>query len=413
MHLFNWLQTGTTIERRTFWVCFAGWSIDAFDVQMMGLAIPLLISALGLTRGQAGLLPSVALLSTAVGGWVGGALCDRIGRVRTLQISILWFAALSLLTALAPNYLALFLLKGAQGLGFGAEWVAGAVLISEIINPKNRGKAMGAVQSGWAIGWGAAVLLFSLFSTLLPPALAWRALFAAGVAPALLVFIAQRLLVEPPRREIIKLPITDQLMRIFEPSSLRATLAGGLLGIGAHGGYYGLFTWLPTYLKTERHLTAVSTGGYLAVIIVAFGVGCLVSGQLLDWLGRRRTVAIFTLICIGAIAFYLLVPINNDLMLYLGFPLGFSAAGIPAAMGTLFSELFPQGLRGTGVGFCYNFGRLVAAACPALVGMLSDRIPLSLATGLVTVGAYSLVLVALVWLPGPTSAKLKAELHTA
>jgi MFS family permease len=174
-----------------------------------------------------------------------------------------------------------------------------------------------------------------------------------------------------------------------------------------------LFTWLPTFLKTERHLTVFSTGAYLGVIIVGFGLGCLTSGYLMDRLGRRRTVVVFTLFCMAAITSYLILPIDDGLMLYLGFPLGFFAAGIPAAMGTLFSELFPEGIRGTGVGFCYNFGRLIAAICPALIGGLGDWMPLSSATGLVTLAAYSLVLIALACLPTSATTSLKTELNPA
>ncbi len=168
---------------------------------------------------------------------------------------------------------------------------------------------------------------------------------------------------------LAKVPV----LGIFSPQVLRMTLVGALLGVGAHGGYYALMTWLPTYLKTERHLSVLGTGGYLAVIIVAFFCGCIAAAYLLDRIGRRGTILLFAISCVVMVLMYVFLPLSNTEMLVLGFPLGFFAAGIPASMGALFSELYPRGTRGTGVGFCYNFGRIVSAAFPVLVGHMSDQ----------------------------------------
>jgi len=408
--MIHWLKDASPTERRTFWACFAGWCLDAFDSQMLGLALPFLMASLSISRSQAGIIPSLTLATAALGGWLGGALSDRFGRVTILKGAVLWFALFSLACAGASTYPLLIAFKTAQGFGFGAEWAAGAVLIAETISSENRGKAMGAVQSGWAVGWGAAVLVSVAVFAGLPSGLSWRVLFAIGVAPALLVLWIQRHLLSAPTTPNVSAPgFSSSLLVIFRRGSLRATLAGGLLGIGAHGGYYGLFTWLPTYLKADRGLSVISTGAYLGVIILSFGFGCLVAGQFLDWLGRRQAIALFVLGCMLTIACDLLLPISNAQMLFLGFPLGFFAAGIPASMGTLFSEMFGQSVRGSGVGFCYNFGRVVAAAFPALVGILSDHLGLGLATGLATIAAYSLVLVAIALLPGRPAQPRAAE----
>lgn len=405
--MFRWLIEATVAQRRVFWACFAGWSLDAFDTQIFGLAIPALITSLGLSRSQAGLIPSITLVTAAFGGWLGGALSDRIGRVRALQLAVLWFAVGSLFAAFAKSYPTLLALKAVQGFGFGAEWAAGAVLIAETIQPEHRGKAMGAVQSGWAVGWGAAVLAFGALFSFLAVEIAWRTLFAIGVLPALLVLTIQFRLREPARSVTgPKQGFMATVLGIFRRDTLRSTVAGGLLGLGAHGGYYGLFTWLPTYLKTERELSVVATSSYLGVIIVAFGTGCLVSGQMLDRLGRRATVALYAIGCIVVAAVYLLAPINNAVMLVLGFPLGFCAAGIPAAMGTLFSEIFPENVRGSGVGFCYNFGRVMSAGFPALIGIMGEGMPLGVAIGVDAAVAYALVLIALQLLPRAAPAPL-------
>lgn len=397
----SWYTEISPVERRTFWACLAGWSLDALDVQMFGLVIPALIATFNVSKTEAGLLGSVTLITGALGGWMGGALADRIGRVKALQVTILTFAIATFVAAFAQSFEQLIVLKALQGFGFGGEWAVGAVLMAEIIRPEHRGKALGAVQSGWAIGWGAAVLFYTAIFSFLPQETAWRVMFAIGLVPALLVLYVRRSIPEPERRDAGPKPLSysQALLGIFKPETLRATLVGGLFGLGAHGGFYGLFTWLPTFLKTERGLSVMGTGGYLAIIIVAFGIGCVTAGQLLDRLGRRRTVALFAIGCVLITVTYVSLPIGPTTMLILGFPLGFCAAGIPASMGALFNELYPAGVRGSGVGFCYNAGRIVSAALPVLIGAMSAHMSLGTAIGIDAGLAYSLVLVALLLLP--------------
>ncbi|MGT2481160.1 MFS transporter [Methylobacterium oryzae CBMB20] len=176
-------------------------------------------------------------------------------------------------------------------------------------------------------------------------------------------------------------------------------MIGTLLGLGAHGGFHALFTWLPTYLSVERGASVLGTGLYLAIIIAAFGLGCLVAGGLVDRLGRRRTVALYAAGCMALVVLYLLLPVGDAGLLLLGAPLGFCTAGIPASLAALFSELFPDGLRGTGMGFCYNAGRLASGLLPLGVGLLSEICGLGPAIGLSALGAYGLVLLAVALLP--------------
>lgn len=396
----NWYSECSPLEKRTFWASFGGWALDALDVQMFGLAIPALIAAFGISKADAGLLGSVTLFFGAFGGWLGGALGDRFGRVKALQITVATFALATFASAFAMSYTQLLVLKAIQGLGFGAEWACGAVLMAEIIRPEHRGKALGSVQSAWAIGWGAAVLLSALVFTYASAETAWRILFAIGLLPALLIIFIRRGLKEPPRAVArhAETPFLATLSGIFHRDVLRATLVGGLFGIGAHGGYAALTTFLPTYLREVRHLSVLGSSGYLAVIIVAF-FGCVASGIISDRVGRRANVAFFAGACIATVLVYIFAPLTDGEMLVLGFPLGFFSAGIPASMAALFSELYPAGVRGTGVGFCYNFGRVVSAAFPFLVGFLSDHIGLGPAIGIDAAFAYALVLIAVVLLP--------------
>ncbi|ADG17309.1 MFS transporter [Paraburkholderia atlantica] len=404
--MFKWFSQISGNERRTFWACFGGWALDSLDVQMFSLVIPAIIAEWSISRTQAGLVSGVTLVASALGGWIAGMMSDRLGRVKTLQWTVACFSVFTFLCAFAQNYPQFLVLKTLQGFGFGGEWAAGAVLMAETIRNEHRGKAMGSVQSAWAVGWGAAVLLYALMFSLLPADTAWRVMFGVGIVPALLILYVRRGVQEPaaPARaarnaRARQQPTPGLVVGIFSPQVLRMTLLGALLGVGAHGGYYALMTWLPTFLKSERHLSVLSTGGYLAVVIVAFFCGCLVSAQLLDRIGRRKTILTFAICCVITVIAYLFLPLGNTAMLFFGFPLGFFAAGIPASMGALFNELYPRGMRGTGVGFCYNFGRVVSAGFPVLVGHMSATMSLGTAIGIDAGLAYAIVVLSVLMLP--------------
>ena len=375
-------------------ICFFGWSLNAFDSLMLSLLLPAISLSFALTHAEAGLLQSATLVAAAAGGWAGGVASDRGGRMFALRAAVLWLAICSVGCALAPNYLALLILRTGQGVGLGAEWVAGIALLSAAFGADRRGWAIGIVQSGWSLGWGAAVLASMIILPRLPTGPDWRLTFLLGLPPALFIFFARRDLSNQPVR-----PPASPPLAIFQRANLRTTLCATVMGIGAHAGYYGLFTWLPTYMHADRQLSALSTGANLGTIIIAFGIGCIAAGILADRIGQRRTLAIYTAACMVLVALYLLVPTNGRAMLVLGFPLGFCSAGVPTLIASLLSQIFPENLRGSGIGFSYNVGRVVAAFLPALIGLAGDIFPLGSVIGCFTVLSYSLTLIALALLP--------------
>jgi len=396
---FAWISELSSRERRTFGACVGGWALDAMDVQMYSFVIPALIATWGITRGQAGILGTAALLVSAIGGWVAGYIADRFGRVRTLQIAILWFAIFTFLSGLAQNYSQLFAARAFLGLGFGGEWAAGAVLLGESIRAEHRGKALGIMQGGWAVGWGMATALYAVFFTFLPAATAWRALFLFGIAPAVLVFFVRRYVEEPPvylesKKQLEASGDRPSFFEIFRPPLLKITVVGGLLGTGAQGGYYAVMTWLPTFLRTERGLSILDSTGYLAVLISGSFCGYLSGGFLADRIGRRLQFVIFA-IGAGIVAVtYTSLSFGNTTMLVLGFPLGFFASGVFSAMGAFYTEHFPTRVRGVGQGFAYNLGRATGALFPTLVGYLSATMPLGNAIGVFAAIAYATMAIA-------------------
>jgi MFS family permease len=398
-------------EKRTLVACFGGWALDSFDVNLYALVIPTLLVTLNFTMPQAGILATVALLLSAVGGWITGTLADKYGRVKVLQVTIIWFAVFTFLAGFCNTFSQFFVVRALQGLGFGGEWAAGAVLIGEVIQSKYRGRAVGVVQSGWAIGWGGATLVFAIIFSLLPQDIAWRVLFWTGLLPALLVIYIRRFVKEPEIFE--KSRATDQdsaltkIFAIFSRDNIRLTLLTCLLTTGAQGGYYAVNTWLPTFLRTERKLTALGSSGYLAFVIVGAFCGFLAGAWLADLIGRKKTFLVMSL-CAGlVIMVYMLAPIDNGVMLILGFPLGFFANGIFAPMGAYLTELFPTRSRATNQGFSYNAGRAIGAFFPGVIGYLSQTMGLGIAIGTFTVIAYLLLLLALLMLPETLGRELR------
>ena len=144
--MLAWLRDLTSRERRTMLACWGGWTLDGFDQQLYSYVVPTVIALWGMSTGAAGTIGTVTVVTSSLGGWFAGALADRFGRVRVLQIAILWYSVFTFLCSFAQNFEQLFILRGLHGLGFGGEWATGAVLMGEVIRDKYRGRGVGFVQ---------------------------------------------------------------------------------------------------------------------------------------------------------------------------------------------------------------------------------------------------------------------------
>ena len=398
----NWLAELDAAERTTLVATFAGWMLDGMDVMVFSFVLPTLMVLWHISKAQAGLLGTSSLLLSAIGGWLAGLAADRWGRVRVLQLTIVWFAFFTFLSGFTNSFQQLFLVRGLQGLGFGGEWAVGSVLIGEKIRAEYRGRAVGTTQAGWAIGWGIAALFYTILFKALPAEIAWRAMFWIGLLPSLLAVWVRQHVREPhvfeKSRELSRSQSSMHFLKIFSPSMLRTTLLASLVALGAQGGYYAVSTFLPLYLNA-RGLSIPSTGGYLMVVIAGSFAGYLTSAHLTDWIGRKWSLVLFAVGSFTAIAIYTVVPLSNTATLLLGFPLGFFPSGSFSPMGSFFTELFPTSLRGSGQGFTYNLGRGVGALFPALVGYFSARMPLGQAIAMFAVSAYLLMVFSVLLLP--------------
>jgi MFS family permease len=398
-----WFGELNAKERGTMGACFGGWALDAFDVQMYSFVIPTVIALWGLSRGEAGLIGTVTLLISSLGGWFSGTLADRFGRVRMLQITILWYSVFTFLCAFAQNFEQLFVLRALHGLGFGGEWAAGAVLMGEVIRDKYRGRAVGIVQTGWAVGWGASALVYTALYAFLPETIAWRILFAIGLLPAVLVFWIRRHIDEPEifhiRRSTRPAVGLGHLFAAFRRPHLWTTVKVTLMVAGAQGGGYALGLWMPTYLRTVRGLSATTTGGFLLVQIVGALLGFLLGSYLSDAIGRKWTFMWSAIGSVAMILIYMFVPMGNTGLLFVGIPLFTIFLMKFPPMGPFMTELYPTGVRGTAQGFCYNGGRALGSFLPTLVGFVSQSFPLGMTIALFSAFASAIMIVTLLLLP--------------
>ncbi len=394
--LFGWYREATGKTRRVFWTVFGGWVMDAADAQVYQYLIPLLITSLGITLTEAGSIASASYFAAAIGGWLGGWLCDRFGRARILIITILWFSVFSFLSGFAQNYEQMLVIRILHGIGFGAEWAVGAVLLGEMINPKHRGKALGAVQSGAPIGSGIAALMAGPVAASFDPDLGWRIAFWAGLAPALLIFFIRRGSDDAPvykeAREKQKAENRSiGLTAIFSRKVVVITLLASLLSLGVQGAAYSVANYLTSFMTAERGL-AQSVAGILVLINSAGGFfGCIVNSYISDLFGRRTVFRLFGLGFLIMASIYLFGPWGDNLWLLvpIGMIYGFFQFGMYASFGPYFTELFPTEMRGSGQAFAYNSGRAGAALFILGVPLVATFMPLSAAMatlGIVGIG---------------------------
>jgi len=378
-----------------------GYALDAFDVMLYAFAIPAIMKDWQLSPTTAGFMISVMLFASSAGGILFGAVADRLGRKRAMMLTVLLFSICSGLSGLAQNLTQLAIARALLGLGMGGEWTAGALLISETWPDRHRGKAIGIMQSGWAIGYIAAAVAAA---TILPW-LGWRVMFFVGIAPALFTLWVRAKLDEPAiwiaQRGETQLGVVAGFLQIFRRDLLRNTVLATMVSAFVMFAYWGLFSWLPGYLATPIDkggvgLSVVKAPLWTIPMMIGAFFGYVTFGFVSDRLGRRPTFAIY--LFVAAVLVFVFAQVRDPTtLLVLGPAVGFFGSGYFSAFGALISELFPTRARGAGVGFTYNTGRMASAMAPAVVGFVSVEygfdvalILVAAAFGIAALGVFTL-----------------------
>lgn len=383
------------------WAAMLGFMLDAMDVLLYSFALQSIRAEFGLTNEQAGLVFTYTLVASAFGGIASGLLADRIGRQKTLIFTILLYSVASGGSATAGSLGELLFWRSLVGLGLGAEWSAGAVLVAEYWPSEKRARAISLMQSGWAIGY----ILAAIVAATVLPSYGWRAMFWIGVLPALLTVWIRRNVPEPPvwrnRTEA-----AGSFWEIFQGPLLRVTVIATGLATAVLFAYWGVFTWLPGFLaapvdKGGAGFGIVKTSGWIIAMQMGAFAGYNCFGLLADRLGRRMAFAIYVVCAAVMTLAYGSAPrwageSAPTVLLVAGPLLGFFGTGFFALFGTMLAELYPTRVRGAGQGFVYNFGRGLSALAPLTVGVVADRSGLDLA--LVLNAGYFLLGAGLVFL---------------
>jgi len=400
-----WYKEITKTQWRALIAAMSGWALDAMDVMLYSMILVQVMEELQMTQTTAGFLATLTLLSSAIGGILFGMVADRYGRTKSLMISICVYSFFTFLCGFSETVTQLAIFRLLLGLGMGGEWVAGAALITETWDAKHRGKAMGLVQSAWAIGYALAAIVAGVIS----PLWGWRGVFFFGLVPALLAFWIRKGTKEPdiwvkakndPVQHKSEKP---KLVELFSSRAVKWTLLGSLLSVCAQFGYWGLFTWIPAYLSQPVEqggagLDIMKSTTWIVIMQTGAWLGYVSFGFLADKIGRRKTFILFFALAAILVPLYGMTHDSTNLLI-LGPFVAFFGSGYFSGFGAVLAELFPTEIRATGQGFCYNFGRGVAATAPTVVGFLATTMGLGGAFGFLSISFAVAALLVLFFLP--------------
>ncbi len=395
----------TSAQRRTLIAAALGWMLDAFDAMLYALVLAYVMRDLGMTKGTAGLLNSLTLLASGIGGVTFGFIADRLGRKRALMLSILTYSVCSFASGLATSVLMLAVFRFILGLGMGGEWNTGATLVAETWPTQLRAKAISVVQSSWAIGYALAALVAGVVLHYAD----WRTAFFVGILPALVVLWIRRGVPESEmwrERQRARLkPADGNLERgaasdvsthdkrdrdprdagfgaIFRPPYRRHTLALLLMNFFGMFAWWGLFTWIPPYLSLPveqggRGFSVMGTTTLMVVLNLAgMFPGYASFGWVADAIGRRWSFIVYTLIAALLVPLYAMAR-QPWILMVAGTLLAFFGTGFFSGSGIIGSEIFPTAVRARALGFTYNGARTLSSIAPFVIGRVAQTKGLS------------------------------------
>jgi MFS family permease len=376
-----------------------GWGFDVFDGLLFNYVAPNCVpTLLGLelnspeakaaTLEWTGILTSVLLIGWAIGGIIFGRVADRLGRTRTLMLTMLLYSLGTAACAFAPNIWALMFFRIISSLGIGGEWAAGAAMVAEVV-PENRRVEAGAIlYTSAPMGlFLATFVTFQITSVYFPdPAVSWRYVFLFGLLPAAVAFCVRIFVREPERWKKAGVQSAASIKELFSSQYFRFTLSGFSMAVTALIMWWSCNAFIPVVAKglastqagimgLDRASAELMGQEWIKTATNSFNLGGLL-GTLLTipaakLLGRKKMFFIYYLVSAAAIMAAFGLPLDPKVRLYFYFPIGLAVFGVFGSFTYYLPELFPTRLRGTGAGFTYNVGRIFAAVGPFIVGSIA------------------------------------------
>jgi MFS family permease len=414
----------TRYQWTVLFAAWLGWGFDVFDGLLFNYVAPNCVpTLLGLPLGSVaakkatlfwgGTLTSILLLGWAAGGILFGAIADRIGRTRTLLLTMLLYALGTAACAAAPNLPVLVLFRLIASLGIGGEWAAGAAMVAEVVPERRRVEAGALLYTSAPMGLFLATFVnFQIAGNLFKssPETSWRFVFLCGLIPAAVAFVIRMFVREPERwKQAARGTAPPKLTELFTPALRARTRSGFAMALVALIMWWSCNAFIPTVstglAQAASKVRGLDVAGTLALVerwkayaTSYFNLGGLI-GTLLTipaakFMGRKKMFALYFALSGVALfsTFHLDLAPETRLRLY--FFVGLTVFGIFGAFTYYLPELFPTRLRGTGAGFCYNIGRIVTAPGPFLVGYVASRGSDALVTALSMLSFVAIVPIA-------------------
>jgi MFS family permease len=404
---FEWWNRSSPVARKALVAASLGWMLDSFDVMLYALVLAVLMTDLGMDKATGGSLASLTLVASAIGGVLFGVIADRFGRVRALVMSILIYSVFTAACGFAQTVRQLAVFRVFLGIGMGGEWASGAALVSETWPSEHRGKALGLMQSSWAIGYAVAAAV----TAIVLPIWGWRAVFFVGILPALFTLWIRRDVAEPEiwRARVESGKPRGSLRDIFRGSLLPLTIALTLMNACIMFAWWGFNLWIPAYLSLPINqggigLSAYAMSGFVIAMQVGMWCGYVTFGFASDIFGRKRTYVIYVLTAALLILAYTSTR-SPAALLVLGPLVAFFGTGSFSGFGAVTAEIYQTDIRATAQGFTYNIGRLASALAPFVVGSLADTHGFEVALSISSI-AFVLAGVSWIWIPETKGRKL-------
>ena len=355
--------------RRALLGSASGYAMDGFDLLLLSFLLHPISVSLGLTTSQAGSLITWTLLGSVAGGLLFGSLSDRLGRIRVLKWTILLFAVFTGMCGLARGYWDLLTYRAIAGLGLGGEFGIGMALVAEAWPASKRARASSYVALGWQTG----VLTAALITPVLLPLIGWRGMFALGLLPAMVSFFLRRFLEEPAlflSKSSARSGRTSLALLVKDSATVKATVAMLILCSVQNFGYYGIMTWLPSYLSRTFGYSLTKSSLWTAFTILGMSFGIWLFGHLADRYGRRPTFILYQIGAVVSVFVYSHLQGSTSLLLG-GAVMGIFVNGMIGGYGALMSELYPTEARATAQNVLFNVGRAVGGFGPYVVAMVT------------------------------------------
>ena len=404
-------------------IASAGWLFDCMDQRLFILARePAVIELLGATSATpevktfSGYATTAMILGWATGGIIFGMLSDRWGRVKTMTATLLVYSGFTGLSGLSQGWLDFTIYRFLVGLGVGGMFGAATTLVAESVPGRIRAVALGALQALSALG----NIMGSLISLWIQPGApnllwgysGWRLLFFVGILPSLLVVPIVFVLREPEawkrakeeaERSGVRRNVGSPVELFRSPRWRRNSIIGLLLGVSGMIGLWGIGFFSPELISTalagapQQEIDRVRAWGTALQDVGAF-LG-MVTFTAIASLVSRRLAFFFAFLGGMLITAFVFNSLQTASDAYWMLPMmGFAQLALFAGYSIYFPELFPTRLRGTGVGFCYNTVRYLAAPAPILLGYLSVLLSFRTAAMLMST-VYLIGMIALIWAP--------------